>query len=315
MSVPSWSVFALTLAGALPAAAADDVFIGASEAKALVGRPDVRFLCSDAEKECAKEHLAGAVFAYSHDLQFLDDVRSCKGLPMCEPAAAQLFGGLGIDAATTVVAYDSGMGVNASGNWFLLRLYGHPNVRILDGGLASWKAQGGPVESGPAAKVAPKTFAPKVDWSMLASLDEVKQATTDGAHYLLLDSRHNLDEYTGKTLGASLKKPGVEVTVPRGGFIPSAVFSPWTKYAGNRSAEANKPTLKDPAELKKQLEKLKKNGYAPDKTVISYCQVGLGRGSFQYLALKRAGHEKVKVYIGSWAEWGGTESLPLGSQP
>ena len=65
----------------------------------------------------------------------------------------------------------------------------------------------------------------------------------------------------------------------------------------------------------KQLEKLKKNGYDPKKTVISYCHVGLGRGSFQYLALRQAGVKNVKVYVGSWDEWGNDPSLPLAAQP
>ena len=47
--------------------------------------------------------------------------------------------------------------------------------------------------------------------------------------------------------------------------------------------------------------------------MISYCHVGLGRGSFQYLALQKAGHAKTKVYVGSWSEWGNTPSLPLGT--
>jgi thiosulfate/3-mercaptopyruvate sulfurtransferase len=314
------SALVAPLAATLPAlfagaALADDVFITVDEARALAGKPDVRFVCSDSDKDCQKSHIPGSVFAYSHDLQFLDDVKACNGLPMCEPAAKKLFGELGIDAGTQVVVYDGGMGANASGNWFLLTLYGHDKVKILDGGLATWKAHGGAVEAGAAAKVAAKEFSPKVRGEMIAGLEEVKKATADAAHYLILDARHNLDEYTGKTLQASMKAPGKEATVPRGGFIPTAVFSPWTKYAGNKSGEADKPTLKDSAELTKQLEKLKKNGYSPDKTVISYCHVGLGRGSFQYLALRRAGHKNVKVYIGSWSEWGANESLPLGTQP
>jgi thiosulfate/3-mercaptopyruvate sulfurtransferase len=309
---------ALALAGLLlaPAARADDDFVGVDEAKSLVGKPDVRFVFSDEEKGFDKGHIPGSVVAYSHDLHYLDDVRACKGLPMCEPRAAKLIGeALGIDAGTQVVVYDSGPGVNASGNWFFLRLYGVTKVRILDGGLATWKAHGAAVETGAPARPAAKAFAPAVRWEMIASVDEVKKATVDPAHYLILDSRHNLDEYTGKTLLPALAAAGKEETVKRGGAIPTAVFSPWSKYAGNKGGEADKPTLKDAAELSKQLAKLEKNGYAPGKTVISYCHVGLGRGSFQYLALRKAGHDKVKVYVGSWDEWGNDDSLPLASQP
>lgn len=303
---------ALLAAGA---AHADDVFISADEAKALLGKSDVRFVFSDADKDFDKGHIAGSAMAYSHDLQILSDVKACKGLPMCEPAAAKAIGAMGIDDKTQVVVYDSGMGVNASGAWFFLTLYGHKNTRILEGGLATWKAHGGAVETGKAAPIAAKTFVPSVQWAMIANVDEVKKATGDAAHYLILDARHNLEEYAGKTLQSSLHAPGKEVTVARGGFIPTAVFSPWSKFAANRGAEADKPTLKDAAELGKQLEKLKKNGYDAGKTVISYCHVGLGRGSFQYLALKKAGHANTKLYVGSWAEWGNDPALPVGTQP
>jgi thiosulfate/3-mercaptopyruvate sulfurtransferase len=171
------------------------------------------------------------------------------------------------------------------------------------------------VEAGAPAKIAARTFTPNVQREMVATLDEVKKATGDGAHYLILDARHNLDEYTGKTLQSALLSPGKEYTVKRGGAIPTAVFSPWSKYAGNKNGEPDKPTLKDQAELAKQLEKLEKNGYAPSKEIISYCQVGLGRGSFQYLALKHAGVTNVKLFVGSWGQWGEDPSLPLAAQP
>jgi thiosulfate/3-mercaptopyruvate sulfurtransferase len=308
---------ALALAGLLCAGAARaDDFVGVDEARSLVGKPGVRFLFSGSDKDFEKGHIPGSSAAYSHDLHLLDDIRACKGLPMCEPRAAKLIGEtLGIDAGTQVIAYDAGHGVDASGDWFFLTLYGLKGVRILDGGLATWRAHGGALETGAPARPAPKAFTPAVQWDMIAPVEEVKKATGDAAHYLILDSRHNLDEYTGKTLLQALAAPGKEETVKRGGAIPTAVFSPFTKYAGNKGAEADKPTLKDAAELSKQLAKLEKNGYAPGKTVISYCHVGLGRGSFQYLALRKAGHARTKVYIGSWDEWGNDESLPLASQP
>ena len=307
---------ALALAALLAAGAGQaGELVSADEAKALLGKPEVRFLFAGNDKDFEKGHLPGSVSAYSHDLHLLDDVRSCKGLPMCEPRAAKVIGELGIDAGTRVVVYDAGHGVDASGGWFFLTLYGVKDVRILDGGLASWKARGGPVEAGPPARPAAKAFTPAVQWGMIASLDEVKKATGDAAHYLILDARHNLDEFTGKTLQSALAAPGKEETVKRGGAVPGAVFSPFTKYAGNKGAEADKPMFKDDAELKKQVQKLEKNGYAPGKTVISYCHVGLGRGSFQYLALRQAGVKNVKVYVGSWDEWGNDPALPLAAQP
>jgi len=299
---------------ALPALA-QDVFISADDALKLVGKDNVRFVASDGEKDFEKAHLPGAVEAFAHDLQYLDDVRKCKGLPMCEATAAEYIGKeLGIDSNTQVIVYDSGMGVNASGDWFFLTLYGHKNVKILDGGLASWKAKGGPTEEGKAKKPAAKSFKPDVQWSMIATRADVEAATKDPSKALILDSRHKLEEYTGKELLGGLQAPGKEITVARGGFIPGAVFSPWTKYAGNKDGEAGKPTLRDAKDVQKQLEKLKKNGYAPDKQVITYCHVGLGRGSFQYLALIKAGHTNTKLYVGGWNEWGNTPELPLGTQ-
>lgn len=310
----SSSALALLLFTA-PAFAAEDVFLSADDAIKLIGKDGVRFVATDNAKDFEKGHIPGAVEAFAHDLQLLDDVRKCKGLPMCEPTAADFIGKtLGVDAATQVVVYDSGIGVNASGGWFFLALYGHKNVKILDGGLAAWKAKGGAVEEGKGKPAPAKAFKADVQWQMIASRADVEALIKDPTKGLLLDSRHKLEEFTGKELLPGLTAPGKEITVARGGSIPGAVFSPWTKYAGNKDAEAGKPTLKDAKDIQKQLEKLKKNGYAPDKPVITYCHVGLGRGSFQYLALLKAGHAQAKLYVGGWNEWGNTPELPLATQ-
>jgi thiosulfate/3-mercaptopyruvate sulfurtransferase len=311
----SLAPFLVAAALAATQARAADEFVSVDDAKALAAKPGVRFVFADSDAEFAKGHVPGSGVAYAHDLYLLDDVKACHGLPMCEARAAKVIGDLGIDASTPVVVYDLGAGANASGAWFYLKLYGVKDVRIMDGGMATWKAKGGAVETGAPAKVAARAFIPSVQPGMVATVDEVKKATGDQAHYLLLDARHNLDEYTGKTLLAALQAPGKEFTVKRGGAIPTAVFSPWSKYAGNKNAEPNKPTLKDAAELQKLVKKLENSGYDPSKQVISYCHVGLGRGSFQYLALKHAGVKDVKLYIGSWGEWGNDESLPLAAQP
>lgn len=313
MTHPLSRLLVLALSALAVPALAQDAFISADDALKLVGKDTVRFVAADNEKDFEKGHVPGAAEAFSHDLQYLDDVRKCKGLPMCEATAFSFIGQLGIDSATQVVVYDGGMGVNASGVWFFLTLYGHKNVKILEGGLAAWKAKGGKLEEGK-SKVAAKTFKGEVQWGMIASRADVEAAIKDPSKFVILDARHKLEEYTGKELLAGLASPGKEIPVARGGAIPTAIFSPWTKYAGNKDAEADKPTLKDAKDIQKQLEKLKKNGYDPAKTVISYCHVGLGRGSFQYLALLKGGHTNTKVYVGGWSEWGNTPELPLATQ-
>jgi thiosulfate/3-mercaptopyruvate sulfurtransferase len=296
-------------------AADDGIFISVDEAVKLQGNPKVRFVFADSEKDFEKSHIPGSIDAYAHDLNYLQDVRKCKGLPMCEATAFAFIGKeMGVDAGTQVIAYDNGMGVNASGVWFFLALYGHGNVRILDGGLPTWQAKGLPVATGKAEKVAAKSFLGKVQWDMIASREEVEKATKASDKYLIVDARHTIEEFSGKNLLAGLEAPGKEVTVARGGHIPTSVFSPWTKYAGNKGGEADKPVLKDKEDLAKQLERLKKNGYDEKKTVISYCHVGLGRGSFQYLAMRQAGHKATKVYMGSWNEWGNTPALPVATE-
>ncbi len=292
----------------------DKVLISVDDAHKLLGKPDVRFVDGDSEKRFLKEHVPGAVNAYAHDLHLLEDVQKCKGLPMCPERAAEFIGKeLSIDNNTHVITYDDGKGVNASGVFFFLYLYGMDldHLDLMDGGLATWKAKGYEIESGPAKKYPPKTFKVKVRWDIIATKEEVLKALKDKEHYVILDSRHNLDEYLGKRLLSALEKPGVHEKVKRGGHIPGAIFSPWTKYAGNKSGKPNKHIFKSIKKLKKQIKKLKKKGLTPDKTVITYCHVGLGRGSFQWLALKLAGLKKVKVYVGSWDEWGNDTSLPI----
>lgn len=291
-------------------------FVGLDEARSLAADPAVRFVFADARTAFEEGHIPGSVAAYARDLHYLDDVRACRGLPMCESHAGELIGGtLGIGRRTRVVVYDSGSGVNASGVWFFLELYGVEDIRILDGGLATWKAHGGAIEPGPGSKPAPVPFTPAVRWEMVANLQDVKEAVADPARYIVLDARDTLEEYTGQTRRRALVSPGTEEKVKRGGAIPGAVFSPWSNFAGNEGGVPDRPTLKDAAVLAKQVAKLGKDGWTREKAVISYCHVGLGRGSFEYLALKHAGVERVRVYVGSWDEWGNDPSLPLAPLP
>ena len=306
------SVASIFSGSALAGVSAADTFISAVDAKALLGTPNVVFVHAGTAASFKAGHIRGSSHAFSHDMQYLDDVQSCGGMPMCEANAEAYIGALGIDNNTQVIAYEDGKGVNESGIWFFLLAYGHDNVQIMTGGTVDWAAAGFPLETGPASAPTPKSFDAKPDPSMVATLADVK-AASGGNGTIILDARHDLKEYTGQTLKEGMKNAKEQITVTRGGHIPGAIFSPWSKYAGNKSAMAGKPVFKSVEALKKSIGRLAKRGYTPTSQVITYCHVGLGRGSFQYLGMKLAGHENVKLYMGSWSEYGNSD-LPLETQ-
>jgi len=294
------------------AVTAADTFISAADAKGLLGTPNVVFVHAGSDTSFEAGHIPGSSHAFSHDMQYLDDVQNCGGMPMCEANAEAYIGALGIDNNTQVIAYEDGKGVNESGIWFFLNAYGHSNVKIMTGGTVDWAAAGFPLETGVASAPAAKSFDAKPNPSMVATMADVK-AATGGNGAIILDARHDLKEYTGQSLKDGMKNAKEHVTVTRGGHIPGAIFSPWSKYAGNKSAVAGMPVFKSVESLKKSINRLAKRGYTPTSEVITYCHVGLGRGSFQYLGMKLAGHENVKLYVGSWSEYGSSD-LPVETQ-
>jgi len=186
-----------------------------------------------------------------------------------------------------VVFYEETSGVrSARGLWFL-DFFGHPNVRMLDGGIQAWKAAGGATTT---RAIAPKatTFKTTERPEVLATADDVFRALNK-KEIVLLDTRSD-GEYLG-----------THVRAARGGAIPGAIHIEWT----DNLDESGK--FKSNAELKAMYEKV---GITPDKEVISYCQGGY-RAAHSYVALRLIGFPKVRNYIGSWKEWGDRVDLPI----
>jgi len=299
-------------------AKAENFLIWVDDAKKVYDSKGALFVSGDSDKKFKAGHIPGSAHAFAHDLHYLAVIRKCDGLPMCPDRAAKFIGSLGIDNNTKVIAYDDGRGPNASGVWFYLKLYGVKDVKMLDGGFVTWKHKGYPVETGEGKKPAAKTFKVNVQKDMIATKEEVLKAVEDikkngkKSKYFILDARR-FAEYTGKTLLEALEAPGKHEKVKRGGHIPGAVFFEWKKVAGNPKGKPGKHLFKPVKKLKKIFfKKLKKKGFDPKTdTLITYCHVGLGRGSFIYAAAKLAGVPKAKVYVGSWDEWGNDPNLPI----
>lgn len=198
-----------------------------------------------------------------------------------------LFQTHGVHSATPVVVYDEQSGIRAARAFWFLEYFGHPSVRLLDGGFNAWVAAGLDVTRDALPP-------PKSEWRgkrqahTIATHKEVRQALrTTGA--VVLDTRSDA-EYTGAVARAK-----------RGGAIPGAVHIEWTR---NLSASGE---FKDPDELRQMYEDA---GVTPDREVITYCQGGY-RAAHSYLALRLLGYPRIRVYVGSWKEWGDREELPV----
>jgi thiosulfate/3-mercaptopyruvate sulfurtransferase len=201
----------------------------------------------------------------------------------------ELLGTSGIDNNTTIVLYGDNNNWFAAWAFWQLKIYGHQDVRIMDGGRKKWLAETRELTTEKAA-VTPKTYKAKpADLSLRAFLPEVQKAVQSKSH-ALVDVR-GPQEFTGEILAP----PGLPETCQRGGHIPGAKNIPWAKACNDDG------TFKSAEELKALYGAQGING---DKPVIAYCRIG-ERSSHTWFVLKYLlGMKDVKNYDGSWTEWG-----------
>jgi thiosulfate/3-mercaptopyruvate sulfurtransferase len=230
-------------------------------------------------------HVPGAVYLDGNELD--DQAANAEGQPIRPEAAAALFGRLGIDHQTTVVAYDDAGGLMAARVLFTLEYFGHERVRVLNGGLGKWRREGRPVEIA-APAVAPRRFDPRPRRDLVATGAEVR-SSLGRADVCLLDAR-SPGEFAGKDGAAA-----------RSGRIPGAVNVEWTETMNSDG------TFKDADALRALFDAA---GVRPDRTAIVYCGTG-ARSAHEYLALRLLGHPRIRNYDSSWMEWGNNPALPI----
>ena len=201
---------------------------------------------------------------------------------------AQAVEALGVSDADRVVVYDQGGVRSAARAWWMFRAMGHENVRVLDGGLPKWRAEGRPVESGPSKTLArPGRFEPRPAPDLVAGFEQVRQALADNA-VQVADARPR-----GRFSGVDPEpRPGL-----RRGHMPGAVNTPASDLF------APDGTLLPPEVLRTVLEGA---GLDLERPVLTTCGSGI-TAAIVALALARLGRWRTPVYDGSWAEWGGRE--------
>jgi thiosulfate/3-mercaptopyruvate sulfurtransferase len=208
----------------------------------------------------------------------------------------QLLGQSGITPDTTIVLYGDNNNWFAAWAFWQLKVYGHRDVRLMNGGRKKWLAEGRDLET-TAPKMAATTYKAKdPDFSIRALLPEVQGVLKD-KNTVLVDVR-SPQEFTGEILAP----PGLPETCQRGGHIPGAKSIPWGKACNDDG------TFKSREELQALYGG---QGVTADKNVIAYCRIG-ERSSHTWFVLKYLlGFENVKNYDGSWTEWGNLVGAPV----
>ena len=234
------------------------------------------------EAEYAHSHLPGALFLHL-DRDLSSPITPASGRhPLPDPEIfARRMGALGVEPGVQVVAYDQGNGAYAARLWWLLRWIGFRDVAVLDGGLASWRAAGLPLENTVRTPV-PRQLPVVLDAHAMVSAAAVDELRLKPA-YLLVDAR-GAERFAGRN----------ETIDPIAGHVPGARNLP---FPGNLGVDGK---FLPSGQMRRRFLTLL--GSRPPSAVISMCGSGV-TACHNLLALEHAGLSGARLYAGSWSEW------------
>jgi len=250
-----------------------------TELEKIIDDPNLILIDTRSFQEYSRGHITNAVNLDLFSFHWIDT--SQDGISSFNEQFTKIFSRIGISEGKNVVFYDDVSGMLAARGVWLLEYFSHNNVSMLDGGFIKWKNEERTWDTIPAANMY-ANFSAKPNPKVLAGFEYVLDNLNN---VTILDVRSK-EEFNGELVRAA-----------RGGHIPTSTNIDWNENI------AKDGTLKNNEDLSK-LYQLPK-----DAEIITYCQ-GAYRAANTFVALKNIGFTNVKVYLGSWGEWGNKLELP-----
>jgi thiosulfate/3-mercaptopyruvate sulfurtransferase len=238
-------------------------------------------------------HIPGAV-----KLHWKDDLQDPVERDIVEKSAFEkLLGSRGVGNDTTVVLYGDRNNWFAAYAYWYLKVYGHEDVRLMDGGRQKWIDESRELTTDEASVSSASYSAKERDESIRAYRDYVRRVIDDGSKSLV-DVR-SPQEYAGELLAP----PGYEQEgASRGGHIPTAKSIPWAQAVNDDG------TFKSAQALR---ELYGGKGVTPDRETIAYCRIGERSAHTWFVLRELLGYQNVRNYDGSWTEWGNLVDVPI----
>jgi thiosulfate/3-mercaptopyruvate sulfurtransferase len=236
-----------------------------------------------------QSHIPSAVNIDLIQFHWIDTSKS--GIVQFNRQSRLLLSNIGVSKDKFVVFYDDVSGISAARGVWLLLYFSHKKVAMLDGGLSKWKAEGYKTET-KTNQFVHSNFNGEPNPKVLADFVQINSVIKSKKKSFIIDARSK-DEYDGSVIRAA-----------HAGHIPTAINMDWNDnldYGGGGGSGVFKSHDK--------LEEI--YSYIPKKAeVIIYCQGGY-RAANSFVALKMLGYKNVRMYLGSWGEWGNRLDLPV----
>ena len=272
-----------------------EVLVSTDWVKENLGKPGIKLVEIDVDtKAYDAGHISGAI-GFNWQTQLQDQVRRDI---IGKEAFEKLVGDAGISPNDTVILYGDNNNWFAAYGFWLFKIYGHKDVKLMNGGRVKWLNESDKALTTDKSNPTPVQYkASQVDLQLRAMLPQVMDASK-GGKLNLVDVR-SPDEFTGKVIAP----PGMSETAQRGGHIPGAKSIPWS------TAVNPDGTFKSPDDLESIY--LQQKGVDRNRDTIAYCRIG-ERSSHTWFVLKYLlGLNNVKNYDGSWTEYGNIVAAPI----